>query len=154
MLNIFDYIENYCKIHGIKAKSFKSSVLTKDKLSEKQTFAPGIAFFYKIRVTGEIQNIANMGRPFLTVDTQTDFWDFAKIGNVYDDGVIQHVESDFPFIADNMMTVNLEEGANALFQRIDSVQMFYIYVSILPYDAESTTADNTRVYDIRIDRQH
>ena len=69
---------------------------------------------------------------------------------MYDDGAIQHVESDFPFIADNMMTVNLEEGANALFQRIDSVQMFYIYVSILPYEADN--ANNARVYDITIDR--
>lgn len=154
MLNVFDYIENYCKIHGIKAKSFKSSVLTKDKLSEPLTFAPGIAFFYKLRVTGEIQNIANFGKPFLTVDTQTDFWDFSKIGNVYDDGAIQHVESDFPFIADNMMTVKLVEGADALFQRIASVQMFYIYVSILPYDAESNAADNARIYDITIDRTH
>ncbi len=151
MLNIFDYIENYCRVHDIKDKSFKSSVLTKDKLSEKLTFAPGIAFFYKLRVTGEIQNIANFGKPFMTVDTQTDYWDFSKIGNVYDDGAIQHVESDFPFIADNMMTVNLEEGANALFQRIDSVQMFYIYVSILPYEADN--ANNARVYDITIDRQ-
>ena len=150
MLNIFDYIENYCRVHNIKAKSFKSSVLTKDKLSEKLTFAPGIAFFYKLRVTGEIQNIANFGKSFMTVDTQTDYWDFSKIGNVYDDGAIQHVESDFPFIADNMMTVNLEEGANALFQRIDSVQMFYIYVSILPYEADN--ANNARVYDITIDR--
>ncbi|MBQ5900766.1 MAG: hypothetical protein IIW86_02780 [Clostridia bacterium] len=49
-----------------------------------------------------------------------------------------------------MMTVNLEEGANALFQRIDSVQMFYIYVSILPYEADN--ANNARVYDITIDR--
>lgn len=150
MLNIFDYIENYCRVHNIEAKSFKSSVLTKDKLSEKLTFAPGIAFFYKLRITGEIQNIANFGKPFMTVDTQTDYWDFSKIGNVYDDGSIQHVESDFPFIADNMMTVNLEEGANALFQRIDSVQMFYIYVSILPYEADN--ANNARVYDITIDR--
>lgn len=154
MLNVFDYIENYCKIHGIKAKSFKSSVLTKDKLSEPLTFAPGIAFFYKLRVTGEIQNIANFGKPFLTVDTQTDFWDFSKIGNVYDDGAIQHVESDFPFIADNMMTVKLVEGADALFQRIDSVQMYYIYVSILPDDAETATANKARIYDITIDRQH
>lgn len=150
MLNVFDYIENYCKVHGIKAKSFKSSVLTKDKLSDKLTFAPGIAFFYKLRVTGEIQNIANIGKPFLTVDTQTDFWDFSKIGNIYDDGAIQHVESDFPFIAENMMQVTLAEGATALFQRIDSVQMFYIYVSILPSDAN---ADNAKVYDITVNRR-
>ena len=91
MLNIFDYIENYCRVHNIKAKSFKSSVLTKDKLSEKLTFAPGIAFFYKLRVTGEIQNIANFGKPFMTVDTQTDYWDFSKLGNVYDDGALQKV---------------------------------------------------------------
>jgi hypothetical protein len=53
-----------------------------------------------------------------------------------------------------MMTVKLVEGADALFQRIDSVQMFYIYVSILPDDAETATANKARIYDITIDRQH
>lgn len=147
MLNVFDYIKNYCEVHGIKAASYKSCVLTKDKITEKQTFAPGIAFFYRLRVTGEVQNIANLTKPFLTVDTQTDFLDFAKIANVYDDGAVQHVESDFPFVCDGMMQVSVSEGANALFQRIDSIQMFYIYVSILPYKE-----DDTRIYDIRIDR--
>lgn len=148
MLNIFDYIKNYCEVHNIKAKSLKSCVLTKDDITRPQTFAPGVAFFYKIRVTGEIQNIANLANGFLTVTTPTDFYDFAKIANVYDDGAIQHIESDFPFIADGTMTVTLDEGATALFQRIDTVQMFYIYLSILP-----TEEDNARVYDIRINRQ-
>lgn len=151
MINVFDYIENYCKVHGITAKSFKSCVLTKDKLSARQTFAPGIAFFYRTRVTGTINNIADLDKDFLIVQTPTDIWDFAKIGDVHDDGVLQRVESDFIFIADNTMTINLSEGANCLFSQINTVQMFYIYVSILP-DETATENDNKRVYDIQINR--
>lgn len=151
MVNVFDYIENYCKVHGITAKSFKSCVLTKDKLSARQTFAPGIAFFYRTRVTGTINNIADLDKDCLIVQTPTDIWDFAKIGDVHDDGVLQRVESDFIFIADNTMTINLSEGANCLFSQINTVQMFYIYVSILP-DETATENDNKRVYDIQINR--
>ena len=150
MPNVFDYIENYCKVHNIKTKSFKSCVLTKDKLSERQTFAPGIAFFYRTRVTGVIQDISDLDKDFMIVQTPTDIWDFAKIGDVHDDGVLQRVESDFIFIADNTMTVNLQEGLNCLFSQINTVQMFYIYVSILP-DAPNAR-DNAHVYDVQINR--
>lgn len=150
MSNVFDYIENYCKVHNIKNKSFKSCVLTKDKLSERQTFAPGIAFFYRTRVTGVIQDISDLDKDFMIVQTPSDIWDFAKIGDVHDDGVLQRVESDFIFIADNTMTVNLQEGLNCLFSQINTVQMFYIYVSILP-DAPDAQ-DNARIYDVQINR--
>ena len=150
MLNVFDYIENYCKVHGIKTKSFKSCVLTKDKLSERQTFAPGIAFFYRTRVTGTINNIADLDKDFLIVQTPTDIFDFAKIGDVHDDGVLQRVESDFIFIADNTMTIDLKEGANCLFSAINTVQLFYIYVSILPY--EPSASQEGKVYDITVNR--
>lgn len=148
MLNVFDYIENYCKVHGIKTKSFKSCVLTKDNLSAQQTFAPGIAFFYRTRVTGSINNIADLSKYFMIVKTPTDIWDFGKIGDVHDDGALQRVESDFIFVADNTMTVDLQEGANCLFANINTVQMFYIYVSILPDAPE----DKARVYDIQVNR--
>lgn len=150
MLNVFDYIENYCKVHKIRTKSFKSCVLTKDNITENLTFAPGIAFFYRTRVVGEIQNIANLSNPFMIVETPTDIWDFSKIGEVHDDGVLQRVESDFIFTADNTMKIDLQEGANCLFNTINSLQMFYIYVSILP--DEPTNADNARVYDIQVNR--
>lgn len=156
MLNVFDYIENYCKVHGIKAKSFKSCVLTKDKMSERQTFAPGIAFFYRTRVTGFINDIADLDKDFMIVKTPTDIWDFSKIGVVLDDGAVQRVESDFIFIADNTMQIDLKEGMNCLFSAINTVQMFYIYVSILPDVADVSNArgyqDNARVYDIQVNR--
>lgn len=150
MLNVFDYIENYCKVHNITAKSFKSCVLTKDNVNDALTFAPGIAFFYRIRAVGEIHNIANINKPFMLVQTPTDVWDFAKIGSIYDDGEVQRVESDFIFSADNTMKVTLNEGENSLFDSINTLQMFYIYVSILPDDTKAK--DNSKVYDIRINR--
>ena len=150
MINVIDYIENYCKVHKIRTKSFKSCVLTKDKLSDVQTFAPGIAFFYKTRVVGVIQDIADLDKDFMIVQTPTDIWDFAQIGEVHDDGAVQRVESDFIYTADNTMTVDLKEGANCLFSQVNTVQMFYIYVSILP--DEPTAQDNARVYDIQVNR--
>lgn len=150
MLNVFDYIENYCKVHGITAKSFKSNVLTKNDIDADLTFAPGIAFFYRVRAVGEIHNIANLDKPFMIVDTPTDLWDFAKIASIADDGALQRAESDFIFVADNTMRIHLSEGADCLFDKINTLQMFYIYVSILPDDAKAQ--DNSKVYDIRINR--
>lgn len=153
MLNVFDYIENYCKVNGIETKSFKSSVLTLDDVSKPLTFAPGIAFFYRTRAVGEIHDITNLNKEFLLVETPTDLYDFAKIGSVYDDGALQRIESDFIFIADNTMKIKLSQGtATSIFNNITALQMFYIYVSILPNCAELERRRNAKIYDITINR--
>lgn len=152
MLNVFDYIRNYCEVHKYNNVSYKSCVLTKDGWQTEMSFAPGVAFFFKVRAAGEIHDIADLSKPFLTVETPTDIWDFAHIGNVHDDGAVQRFESDFVFVCDGMMKNTLSEGASALFARIDTLQMFYIYVSILPDDA-ATADGNKRVYDIQINRK-
>lgn len=151
-MNVFDYIENYCKVHNIKYKSFKSKVLTKDDLASDQTFAPGVAFFYRQRVVGEITDITNLGKPLFIVNTPTDFIDFSKVVSVFDDGALQRAESDFLFVADSTMRVQLSEGANALFNSVNTVQLFYIYVSILPEPESEKSNENKRIYDITVNR--
>lgn len=154
MLSVFDYITNYCAIHGIKRYSLKSAVITLSDFSQQQTFAPGVAFFYKVLVSGEIQNIANMSLPSLTIKTPTDYWDFSRIGIVRDDGVLQRLDSDFVFTADGIMNIDLQSGANALFSQIFSAQLFYIYLSILPEDkseAQAVARPQT-VYDIQVNQ--
>ena len=63
MLNVFDYIENYCKVNRIKSKSLKSNVLTLDDVTANTrfTFTPGVAFFYRTCCVGAIHNITNCG---------------------------------------------------------------------------------------------
>lgn len=151
MSNVFDYIKNYCKVHNFDNVSYKSSVLTLRDFSNPQTFAPGFAVFYKMQVVGEVQNIATIDKPFLTVSTPTDFWDFAQIAALHDDGVLQRAESDFLFVCDGQMNIDLQVGSNALFQQVFNAQMYYIYVSILP-ENERKNRPGT-VYDIRVNQR-
>jgi hypothetical protein len=137
-MNVFDFINNYAKAHNIKNYAIKSRVLTKDDFSQKFSFAPGIAFFYKEIASGIIQNIANLTESFFTVSTPTEFFDFTKIAKIEDNGSIQHAESDFIFVADNTMTINCVEGANALFSQIYSAQLYYFYLTVLPESDDSS----------------
>ena len=129
---IFEYIENYCKVHGIKSKSVKSKVLTKKDFATPLTFAPGIAFFYRLSIDGEIDNVENINNAFLTINTPTEFYNFAEIADIVDNVTIQHAQSDFIFVCDNMLTINLSEGANALFSKVYNAKLFYMYVTPLP----------------------
>lgn len=150
MLNVFDYIENYCKVNNVKSKSLKSNVLTLDDVTANTrfTFAPGVAFFYHTCCVGAIHNIANLDKKFLLIETPTDVYDFAKIANVRDDGALQRAESDFVFTAENTMQITLSQGDTSLFNSISSFQMFYIYMSILRDNQER----NSKIYDITINR--
>lgn len=154
-MNLFDYISNYAAVHGIKNYSVKNSVLTLNDFAQQQTFAPGIAFFYKVCISGEIQDVADLSKPCMTVTTPTDFWDFGQIGIVRDDGVIQRLESDFIFVADGIMNINLPTGANALFSQVHNAQMFYCYLSILPDSSEDSHKESapSTVYDIRVNQR-
>lgn len=140
---IFEYIENYCKIHGIINKSVKSKVLTKKDFAKTQTFAPGIAFFYKLSIDGEIDNVDNINNAFLTINTPTEFYNFAEIADIVDNVTLQHAQSDFIFVCDNMLEINLSEGANALFSKIYNAKLFYMYV--LPLPGNGVNSQNVKV---------
>lgn len=131
-MNVFDYIKAYCKIRNIQNYSVKSKVLTLDDMNKNFTFAPGVAFFYRFTCTGEILNSSDFGKPFLRVNTPSDFYDFAKICCFEDSGTLQKAYADFIFSVENTMSLTLESGANALFQSIKTAQLYYIYLNILP----------------------
>lgn len=128
--NVFDYIKCYCKANGIGDNyAVKSRVLTKDHLVNPISFAPGIAFFYRLSCSGIIESVANIGESFLEVSTLTDFFDYSKIAEIKDFGAIQQAASDFIFVCDNMMYPKLHEGENALFNTITNIQLFYMFLS-------------------------
>lgn len=131
-MNVYDYINNYCKVNGIGNFEIKSRVLTKEDFAKKLTFAPGIAFFYRLSACGVIESVNNLTESFLTASTQTDFFDFGKIAEIHDNGSIQSAKSDFIFMCDNMLDLKLHEGENALFSQIYNIQLFYMYVYSIP----------------------
>lgn len=148
MFNLIDYIKQYCANRNIKNYDLKSRVITLKDFSKNQTFAPGTAFFYKMQVTGEITNIANIQNPFLVIKTQTDAFEFEEIAKIKDYGTIQAAESDFVFVADNMLKIDLMTGANALFHQIYSAQLFYLYATPLPYNAGG--GSNEKVFQVNV----
>lgn len=147
MANIFDYIKNYCKANGIINYATKSRVLTKEDFAKPQSFAPGIAFFYRLSVCGVVESVSNLTETFLTASTPTDFFDFGKIAEIHDNGTIQSAKSDFIFVCDNTLSLNLKEGENALFSQIYNAQLFYIYVSQLE------TGKQQQSIEIEIERE-
>lgn len=147
MFNLIDYITKYCANRNIKNYDLKSRVITLKDFSKNQTFAPGTAFFYKMQVTGEITNIANIQNPFLVIRTQTDAFEFEEIAKIKDYGTIQAAESDFVFVAENMLKIDLKTGANALFNQVYSAQLFYLYATPLPY---SSANGNEKVFQVNV----
>lgn len=129
MFDIINYIDNYADNHGIEKYDLKGRVLTLKDFNKPQTFAPGIAFFYDMKVTGEIVNVSDIENPFLFVETPTEIFDFAQIATIKDYGTIQTAESNLIIVADNMLTVNM--SVNTLFQTVHSAQFYYLYLTIL-----------------------
>lgn len=150
MINIFDYIKNYCDSRNITNYSYKSNVITLDEFAKSFSFAPSIAFFYKMQAVGEINDINDFGKPFLQIQTPTDFFDFSKICSFEDCGPIQKAFSDFIFVADNTMNINLNVGSDSLFNSLKTAQLFYISVAELPEYAKRTTTQ-TKGKNIIID---
>lgn len=143
MVNVLDYIDRYCKERKFGDYVIKSNVITKPDFGIIHRFAPSIAFFYRVEIDGIIQNVANLERNLLNVATATDHWDFSRICTITDNGTIQHATSDFIFVADNMMNIELLEGDNAVFQTVYGARMFYI--SVFPETAEKRVNDKQQI---------
>ena len=149
MMNVFDYIKNYAKVHGISNYNLKSRYITKTDTATRMQFSGGVAFFYRLIAEGEITDINNLGKKFLEVDTPTDYWDLSPVVEIVHFTVlnlntrlqIQKVCTDFIFTADNTLDFKLYEGtADAMFANITNLCAQYIYLSPLPTEAATTTA--------------
>lgn len=140
-MNVFDYIKNYAKAHGISNYNLKSRYITKTDTATRMQFSGGVAFFYHLIAEGEITDINNLGKKFLEIDTPTDYWDLSPVVEVVDFGQIQKVCTDFIFTADNTLDFKLYEGtADAMFANITNLCAQYIYLSPLPVEAATITA--------------
>lgn len=144
MLLVTDYIKNYAEAHGIKKYTLKSRVLTKNDFADIQAFAPGVAFFYKLQVTGDIVSTDDLQKNLLTATSNVDFFDFAKIARVRDFSTLQTAEADFVFECADQLKLELSEGGeNSVFSKIHSAQLFYLY--FLPQQQEAAAADARRI---------
>lgn len=130
MIDIIKYIEHYAAKHGILNYALKNRVLTLKDFNTPQTFAPGIGFFYNLKVCGEIVDVNNISNPFLFVNTPSEVFNFADIATIKDYGTLQIAESDFIIVADSMLTVEAQQGASALFNKIYSAQFMYFYMTV------------------------
>lgn len=128
MLNIIDYIKNYCEVHNIENYAIRNNVLTIDDINKDFTFSPNIAFFYKFSATGLIENVTDLQKEFFRIETPTDIFDFAKLINVKDFNSVQTVESDFVFTVNNTMKLNYN-FTNNIFKNLYTFQLYYITVS-------------------------
>ncbi len=140
-MNVFDYISNYAKAHGIGSYNLKSRYITKADTATRMQFSGGVAFFYRLFAEGTIADISNLGKKFLEIDAPTGFWDLSPVVEVVDFGQIQKVCTDFIFTADNTLDFKLYEGtADAMFSNITNLCAQYIYLSPLSTEAATTTA--------------
>ena len=142
---IIDFIKQYAKAHDIQYYNLKSKVLTKEDFQTKMTFAPEIAFFYKLRATGNINNISNISEAFVSAATNSEYYDFGKLVTIKDYNTIQVAESDFIFFSDNMLKLNLHEGTNALFNEIYTLQLQYFVLTKLTGKEVKNTQKSDKV---------
>lgn len=142
---IIDFIAQYAKAHNIRYYNLKSKVLTKEDFVNTMTFAPEIAFFYSLKATGQINNINNISESFVSASTQSEFYDYAKLVTIKDYNSVQVAESNFIFVSDNMLKLNLVEGANALFNQIFTLQLQYFVLTKLTGTEVKDTQKNDKV---------
>lgn len=147
MNNVFDYIKQYAKNHGIKNYFLKSKAIDKAHAATRLQFSGGVAFFYKIFAEGDIAQVGDLSKKFLQVETPTDFWDLSPVVEVTDFNTLQKVSTDIILAADNTIKFNLFEGTvDAMFTQIYNFCAQYIY--LLPLDAngkEGNKNDNIKV---------
>ena len=149
-MNVYDYIKNYAKTHGIKNYALKCKYITKADTAKTLRMAGGIAFFYKLFAEGEIADAANIVKKFCEVITPTDFYDLSPAVEVVDFGTLQKVSTDFIFTADNTLNVKLYEGtADAMFANITN--FCAMYMQLIPMrDTDTASTDNEENIKINI----
>lgn len=127
-MNVYDYIKQYAKTHGIKNYALKGKYITKADAAQTLQLSGGVAFFYRIIAEGQIANINDIAKSFLQVSTP-EFFDLSPVVEVTDFGSIQKVATDFIFSADNTVNFTLFEGtADAMFQSITNFCAMYLYL--------------------------
>lgn len=144
MQNVFDYIKNYAKVHGIEDYKLKTNVLDKSRLNQVLTLSNNVAFFFKIFAEGEILDWNDIEKDFLTVETPTDFWNIGNIAEIVDFGNIQKAEADFIFFAENSVKFNLSEGlSTSMFSVIKNLCIQYVI--LIPTRYKNAAGNGTEI---------
>ena len=131
-MNVYDYIKNYAKVHGIKNYSLKPKYLNKADMANQLPAAGGVCFFYHVYAAGEISDVHNITKTFLKVTTPTDFWDISRLITIKDYNTIQAAECNFIFTVDNTVNFELFEGtAASIFDTIYNMCVEYVYLTPL-----------------------
>lgn len=134
-MNVYDYIKNYAKTHGIKNYALKCKFVTKADAAKPLHLSGGVAFFYRVMAEGEIVNVADISKTFLQVSTP-EFWDLSPVVEVTDFGSLQKVSTNFIFTSDNTVNFTLYEGtADAMFQTISN--FCALYMLLIPLNEEN-----------------
>lgn len=134
-MNVYDYIKNYAKTHGIKNYALKSKFVTKADAAKPLYLSGGVAFFYRVMAEGEIVNVADISKTFLQVSTP-EFWDLSPVVEVTDFGSLQKVSTNFIFTSDNTVNFTLYEGtADAMFRTISNFCASYML--LIPLNEEN-----------------
>ena len=142
-MNVYDYIKNYAKAHGIKNYALKNKYITKADAANTLKLSGGVAFLYHFHAEGEITDINNLGKSFLQVSTP-EFFDLSPVVEVADYGTLQKVSSDFIITADNTVNFTLYEGtANAMFQNI--INFCALYMLLIPLDENGNPTELVKI---------
>lgn len=149
MLNLFDYIKFYADFHKIEKYTLKSKYFSINDILKTQKFSGGVAFFYEVFAAGEIANISDLNKNFLTISTPTDFFNFNDLIEVEDFGTLQQVKSNFVFTADNIINFDLKQGTeDALFQQVYNFNAKYIYLTPLQVKKDDTDEQEKKKINI------
>ena len=132
-MDVFKYIENYAKTHGIESYFLRPKFLQKTDAGKAITMSGGVGFFYRIFAEGTISNVNNLSKKFLDVKSNTDFWPLSPVVEIVDFQTIQKVETNFVFAVDNSVIFSLYENtAESMFDNIINFCAEYIYLQPTP----------------------
>lgn len=122
-------IENWVKGHGCSCYKLQSGYLTKTDLQKADwNFKQAVIFVYDFSANGIITDTSKLNNGLLTVESNNNFVQYGKIVDVFDNGTIQRVNSNFCYKIENGVRFTLEEGAGAMFQKIYTASLKYVAI--------------------------
>lgn len=122
-------IENWVKQHGCTCYKLQSGYLSKTDLQKGDyNFKNAVIFVYDFSVNGIITDTTKLNKGLLTVENYENYVQFHKIVDIVDNGTIQRAKSDFVFKIQDAVKFTLEEGPEAMFQKIYNCCLKYVAV--------------------------
>lgn len=123
-------IENWTKENGCNCYRLQSGYLSKDDLLQGQlNFKNAVIFVHSLSVNGIITDTEKLqNKNLLTVSSNDVFVQYHNIVDIIDNGTLQQAKSDYVFRIDSNVHFLLQEGANAMFQKIYTASLQYVAI--------------------------